>query len=551
MNKYIFNTILLFFLIVPFNWVMAQTPIRHTYRFYNTLSTTELDCGPDLTPVKGLNLECQPSTAATSGSFISDNLPLAGINRTVYHNNLNWGLRYANTEGVIEKTYTVQLYLRVTNFNSYYTRIIDFSNGVADDGIYFTNYNTPPPATNRCLNFYPNGNFGVCPFFDSNTWYLLTFTRNDLTKKIDIYVNDQLFTSYNDSADFYVGTKGKPVHIFRDDPVGFACEDGEANFAYLSFTNFYSTQSDVSLVYNNINASANTADFSFTPVTTCIGQNILVNYNGNIPSNDTSYAFTWNWDGGNVISGGGRGPFTISWNAAGSKNITLNITGGACLNTITNIKQISLVDTVKSEADTTICFGSTYEGYAASGTYVQYFKTASGCDSTRTIKLTVSPALNPNLGSINNLCSGESIVLSPGNYDSYLWQDGSTQNIYTVKNAGAYSVTVANKCGTANAAIQISEANCKLYFPSAFSPNKDGLNETFKISTLSNLFEYYLAVYNRYGQKIFETKKPSTGWDGNFNGNVVQPGVYIWFCNYKKTSAEPVKILKGTVVLIR
>ncbi len=832
MNKYFLNILILLAACICCNKLIAQAQIRNTYRFYNTLSTTEPTCAPDLIPTKGLNLQCGPSTAATSGRFITDTLT-SGVSRIVYHNNLNWGLKYLNTNGVIASTYTVQMYIKVTNFNRFYTRVIDFSNGVSDNGIYFTNYNTPTPITERCLNFYPNGNFGICPFFNDTTYYLLTITRNNTTKKVDIYVNDQLFTSYNDLTNFYISTANKPVHIFRDDPVGFACEDGEANFAYLSFANYYSTQADVSLIYHDIDTIASTADFLLAPSPACSGSDVTVTYNGNIPVNASGYIFNWNWDGGTVVSGSDRGPYSVRWSTTGNKNITLSITGGGCAATVTNTKQLlvnnsfhfqkdtticfgnsyeghstsgSFIRTVASPSgcdsvitinltvlpiaalsvDTTICFGASFEGHSTSGTYVQHFTNATGCDSTRTINLTVLPIaglsldtsicygtsfeghstsgtymqhftnaagcdstrtinltvlpiaalsidtsicfgtsfeghsisgtyvqhftnavgcdstktirlnvlpiavssvdttvcfgisfeghsnsgtyvqhftnaagcdstktihlivlpaaassfdtticygvsfaghsnsgnyvehftnaagcdsartirltvlpisassldtsickgasfeghtstgnyvqyfingagcdstrtirltvsdlLSPGLGDKTNLCAGDSIVLSPGNFAGYLWQDGSTQKTYTVKKAGLYSVVVTDNCVNARAEIAIEESICDIFFPSAFTPNNDRKNETFRISQGNTFYQYHLVMYNRYGQKVFETSAPAIGWDGKIKGVNAAAGAYVWFCYYKKTAAQPLQLLKGSVVLFR
>ncbi|MBL0358009.1 MAG: gliding motility-associated C-terminal domain-containing protein [Chitinophagaceae bacterium] len=831
MNKYILGIVILFAASFCCSLSAAQT-VRHSYRFYNTLSTTDGDCAPDLIPTKGLNVQCNPFTAATSGQFIMDTLT-SGVSRVVYHNNLNWGLKYLNTTGVIGTTYTVQLYFKVTNFNQFYTRVIDFSNGLSDNGLYFTNYNTPPPATRQCLNFYPNGNFGICPFFNDTTYYLLTITRDNSTRKIDIYVNDQLFTSYNDLAGFYTSTINKPVHIFRDDPVGFSCEDGEANFAYISFANFYSTQADVSQVYNAIDTVASTADFTFAPDAACSGSNVAVIYNGNIPSNASGYTFTWNWDGGTIVSGSGRGPYTINWATAGIKNVTLNITGGSCAATISNSKQVTISNTVNlqkdtsicngasylghsssgtyiqqlpsttgcdtsltihltvlppalsavdttvctgasvegfstsgthirnlvaasgcdstrtirltvlpaalssvdtticaglsfegfntpgthvrnlvaasgcdstrtirltvlpaalssvdtticaglsfegfntsglhvrnlvaasgcdstrtirltvlpaalssvdtticaglsfegfttsgthvrnlatafgcdstrtirltvlptavsfvdtticaglpfegftvsgthirnlitalgcdsirtirltvlpaavSAVDTSICAGASFEGFTTSGTYIKNLRAASGCDSTRTIRLSVSPVALPDLGTKNVLCSGDSIFLSPGIFDSYLWQDGSTQKTFTVKTGGLYSVTVKNSCIDTSATLLVQESSCNILFPTAFTPGNGGVNQSFRVSQGNIFSEYYLTVFNRYGQKVFETVAPATGWDGKYKGTDAALGAYVWFCHYKKSQAMPLRVLKGTVVLLR
>lgn len=532
-----------------FQYAGAQN-LRNTYRFYNTLATTEPDCAGSLIPTKGLNILCQPSTAATPGQYIQDVLP-GNVNRTVYRNNLNWGLKYLNTNGIIGSTYTIQMYIKVVNFNKSYTRIIDFSDGFDDNGIYFTNVGTLPLSSQRCLNFYPNGNFGTCPFFNNSTYYLLTFTRNDTTKLIDIYVNDQRFTSYNDADDFYIGKMDKPIHIFRDDPIGFDCEDGEANFAYLSFANYYSNQADVSLVYNNLNSIVNTIDFSVSPDNACKNENIVVNYTGNIPLSSTQFKFKWDWDSGAVISGNDRGPYVVRWLKEGKNTVTLTISGGGCGSSNINTQQVTIREANTSQTDTSICQGNSFEGHTVSGKYVTNFPNPAGCDSIHTVNLTVIQLQSPEMPTPQTLCTGDSLILNPGNFNSYLWQDGSTKNTFTVKNAGLYSVTVGNKCTSARAVVQVNESSCELYFPTAFSPNKDGKNETFKVLGYSSFGQYSLEVYNRYGQKIFTTQKAAMGWNGKLKGNDVEQGVYIWKCSYRKNARAQQQFLQGTVQLIR
>ena len=306
--------------------IYAQT-LRNTYRFYNSLATIEAGCGEDLQPIKGLNKECQKLTAPTSGQFVSDSFPSFHLVRNVYQNNLNWGLAYSNSDGIIEKTYTIQMYIKVFNFNEYYTRIIDFSNGEEDNGIYFTDYNTPQPAALRCLNFYPQGNYGPCPFFNNKEYYLLTLTRDDVSKQIYIYINDMLFTSYHDDKDFYTSEKDKTVLIFRDDPIGFACEDGQANFAYLSFTNVFSSQQDVDSVYKDLGKVIESDVITTSTDTACVGEAINVMYipDSSVHSSDNTYA--WDWDGGSS-SLQNDSSYQATWNSPGEKTISLHVTGG-------------------------------------------------------------------------------------------------------------------------------------------------------------------------------------------------------------------------------
>ena len=89
----------------------------------------------------------------------------------------------------------------------------------------------------------------------------------------------------------------------------------------------------------------------------------------------------------------------------------------------------------------------------------------------------------------------------------------------------------------------------KLYMPTAFTPNRDGKNDVYRIppGVHINLTEF--AVFDRWGNKIFTTKDPSAGWDGTLNGKMSDTGTYIYFV---KGSTDRGNVMeKGTFVLIR
>lgn len=71
----------------------------------------------------------------------------------------------------------------------------------------------------------------------------------------------------------------------------------------------------------------------------------------------------------------------------------------------------------------------------------------------------------------------------------------------------------------------IKEPN--LYYPSAFTPNRDGLNDIFKVfSQYTNTFE--LRIFNRWGELLFTTEDLSQGWDGTYKGNLMPEGTYVF-----------------------
>jgi len=69
-----------------------------------------------------------------------------------------------------------------------------------------------------------------------------------------------------------------------------------------------------------------------------------------------------------------------------------------------------------------------------------------------------------------------------------------------------------------------------LYAPSAFTPNYDGYNDVFLPTGVGIIDrDYELAVYNRWGDRIFESDDINVGWNGTANGGgVAQSDVYIW-----------------------
>lgn len=107
------------------------------------------------------------------------------------------------------------------------------------------------------------------------------------------------------------------------------------------------------------------------------------------------------------------------------------------------------------------------------GIYYDTLKTAGNCDSVLVIHLTVREKPGPFLGANRNLCEGETMVLNPGNFSSYLWQDQSTGPQFTVNAPGTYTVTVTNQFNCkASARLIVREV---VPLPRAFLPADQSL----------------------------------------------------------------------------
>jgi len=84
----------------------------------------------------------------------------------------------------------------------------------------------------------------------------------------------------------------------------------------------------------------------------------------------------------------------------------------------------------------------------------------------------------------------------------------------------------------------------------AFSPNQDGVNDYLIPQGLNNETTFQFIIYNRYGQKLFQSNSNTVGWDGIFN-NLKQPvGVYLWVLSYEQSNGRFAQ-LNGNVTLLR
>jgi gliding motility-associated-like protein len=77
--------------------------------------------------------------------------------------------------------------------------------------------------------------------------------------------------------------------------------------------------------------------------------------------------------------------------------------------------------------------------------------------------------------------------------------------------------------------IEFENSFVNLVIPSGFTPNQDGVNDTWYIGNLEHYEDMLLAVYSRTGKKIFESRSPNNEWDGTNNGSAVPAGVYYYY----------------------
>jgi gliding motility-associated-like protein len=148
---------------------------------------------------------------------------------------------------------------------------------------------------------------------------------------------------------------------------------------------------------------------------------------------------------------------------------------------------------------------------------------------------------------------------------SYVWDFGDSSSLsYEIDPTHTYGSFEATYLVTL---IAISDAGCVdtttvpvqvqeeliYYIPNSFSPDADPFNNVFE-PIFSSGFDpkgYTLLIFDRWGEILFESHNTEVGWDGTYNGSVVQDGTYIWKIEFKLSNNDGKVMDTGHVNLIR
>ncbi len=225
----------------------------------------------------------------------------------------------------------------------------------------------------------------------------------------------------------------------------------------------------------NVLGTAN-AGFTANPPQICDGQISTLSFNGTPSGNAT---FTWGLDGGTIVSGTatGPGPLEVRWNGAGTKNLTLDISDGACtIPQATGTVTVNANPVANAGPDVTICSGGTSPiGGQPQGNYAYFWTpatglsatnianpiaqdtnltqqpktrtynmvvTINGCSAVDSMVLTIDPAqiapVSP-AGTVNVCLGGDTTLTSTQQFVQYLWSTGANTQSINVSQSGQYS----------------------------------------------------------------------------------------------------------------
>jgi gliding motility-associated-like protein len=191
------------------------------------------------------------------------------------------------------------------------------------------------------------------------------------------------------------------------------------------------------------------------------------------------------------------------------------------------------------------------------GQYIRNMSIGNCIISDTTVAIDVTQFLKT-LTTDTFLCKGDLLKITLPPKGEYNWSNGSKSNHITISNEGIYTVNIKNECGTFNHTFEVQSeiCDCDVYFPSAFSPNGDGINDYLECFIGCNFPFQSLRfqVYDRWGELIYTTTSSdykSIKWDGSFRGQSLNSGVYTWAYEYQYTQKGKIyeKMIFGNVTI--
>jgi large repetitive protein len=309
--------------------------------------------------------------------------------------------------------------------------------------------------------------------------------------------------------------------------------------------------------------------------------------------------YTYRWYKGGVLQAGGRVISLGQSEDGASYSVVVVDTNSGCTKTSTpkTIKVSGIVDAAISATQacqdgnpftitaTSLAPGVTYAwafnntpipsqtNATLTDTRVGNYKVTvskSGCDTPASIQISRAPLPRGILPESVVICNDpenadlttRQVDLDPGNDGGaiafYDWS-GFNERVFTAYEAGIYIVDLksVNGCDAQDQTEVLNECIPKIVGPNAFRPNsKVGENQSFRVFSFFISDNFEIAIFNRWGELVFQSKDKEFRWNGGYNNNVSQPvpgGTYSYVIRYESSyrPEEGIKEQRGGIVLLR
>lgn len=393
---------------------------------------------------------------------------------------------------------------------------------------------------------------------DLNSLYLTSFVWSG------IYPGNMniLLTAHPDSSycfDYWEFQNHTPLPSINDSSISFLLTMSDsivAHFSNSSTLPVISAVSDSICIGDSTTLQVNSgSSFAWAPAaglscTNC--PNPVVT-----PSSTTTYTVTVT---GTCVTGTADITITVLQPSVSTPTVTATYTN------------ICIGDTTALQANS----GSTYAWSPATGlsctdcanplatpiTTTTYNVTVTGNCSSGSADITISIVPPPvlSISGDTSICPSHSIQIFASGGTYYSWSPSLGLSCTNCSSPVAspiasttYYVTVSNGpgagCRDSDSLIVTITDDCpELYIPNGFSPNGDNNNDVYYI--YGDIAEFEIVIYNRWGQIVYESHDQKKGWDGTYNGNKVQSGIYAYkltITDFKGTKTQKT----GNITLVR
>lgn len=288
----------------------------------------------------------------------------------------------------------------------------------------------------------------------------------------------------------------------------------------------------------------------------------------NLPA-DASYTINWLRDG--AVLNGSTNQTTLTTSVAGNYAVSISSNKITCSQSSLPVPVVfNPLPAINLEkiVNTTLCSGqvvdlnATFSGGTIrwstgetssrisvkdAGTYTATVTSASGCTDSQSIDVDFynNPVLALKDATLCQFTQQQITLNAPSGFSKYVWNGVPGGKSYTTGSLGTVQLTVTDQNGcTASQTINITSYCSDIKMANTFTPNGDGVNDTWTIAGIDN--STTVKVYNRFGTLVFNNTGYTQPWDGTYKGTKLPAATYYYIV-FAKAGTQ---VLSGWVTII-
>lgn len=293
----------------------------------------------------------------------------------------------------------------------------------------------------------------------------------------------------------------------------------------------------------------------------CTGQSFFIN----LPYNP---ALSYKWNDGSTLP-------SISVESAGDYALTVTNVFGCSSSSSISVSAVALPEET-APRDTFFCnqepvsltlqvapgwqvnwadgFEEATRTFSEPGTYSLEATSPDNCLVVDSVTIVEKPVPNVSIYAADPYeCGPRRLEAMGDNLHFFTWNTGDTTAEIAVGQSGLFTVVASDGFCEHSEALQVEIVacpDCSVYIPSVFRP---GSGSGFQVFTACMISGFDLKVYDRWGARVYESHDPNDTWNGDSNGKLLTPGVYVYQLrmNLNSGDRDVFFVKSGDVSLVR